>query len=669
MERAGKPSLATKIQVNIFDGCAVSTDNGDPLELRSRKALAILAYLSLKIDPVEERERLVGLLWSESPEQQARASLRQCIKSLRTAMATHHFSNLVSDRNRFGLVRGKLNCDVQQALDSLREGVVQDCLLDERTNPERILYGLDDLDPPFFSWLMVQRQTLKQTLVRLLEEILGSKSAQAVRAAQVLTRIDASHEPAHRCLIADHAACGRTAAALEQYADLWKILDTEYDSEPARETSDLIAKIKMGEFSPEGSLRGQEIEGIDNPASRPVITISPLNASGPDVSYVIQGFWRELTASLVRFREWIVVDIAADSNNEQHVDNAYSLEAESIADEDGIVIILRHCKTGQCIWSETAKIESSKLRNSLSRIVRRTSLALNIYLSEQRLRELTLGDHTFSEEAYDLWLLGLSHAFQWQPEGHLAASEAFHKAINRSENFAPAHASLVMLENTRHLAFPGIFADHARLELELARAKFALAIDPLDTRTHLAAAWSHSMTGQFASAARYFRQSYELNENDPWTIVSAALGLAFCDEMSEARRLAQEAAQLAIRPTASHCEYQANIAFLSADYQACVDWGHQASELTSDSLGWRVASLSLLGRLDEARRESNRFLETARSRWQGDCDPTIENIVGWFLQCHPISSREAKQRLQTGLVKAGLQATEQSVDHMHLAIV
>ncbi|MFD2430484.1 hypothetical protein ACFSUK_25205 [Sphingobium scionense] len=51
---------------------------------RSRKACALLAHLALEPDRRASRDRLVGLLWSDRGEVQARASLRQALTDLRT---------------------------------------------------------------------------------------------------------------------------------------------------------------------------------------------------------------------------------------------------------------------------------------------------------------------------------------------------------------------------------------------------------------------------------------------------------------------------------------------------------------------------------------------------------------------------------------------------------
>src|SRR4051794_16858819 len=51
--------------------------------IRSRKARALFAYLAMKPDGRAGREELATLLWGDTPDAQARHSLRQCLMSLR----------------------------------------------------------------------------------------------------------------------------------------------------------------------------------------------------------------------------------------------------------------------------------------------------------------------------------------------------------------------------------------------------------------------------------------------------------------------------------------------------------------------------------------------------------------------------------------------------------
>ncbi|HEY9016496.1 MAG TPA: hypothetical protein VIM84_15685, partial [Gemmatimonadales bacterium] len=69
------------------------------------KPLALLAYLVLERRP-HSRESLAGLLWGESPELEARASLRQALKQLRDELG-----ELVRAERALVEVTGELACD------------------------------------------------------------------------------------------------------------------------------------------------------------------------------------------------------------------------------------------------------------------------------------------------------------------------------------------------------------------------------------------------------------------------------------------------------------------------------------------------------------------------------------------------------------------------------
>src|SRR5207245_2142683 len=70
------------------------------------KGLALLAYLTLEPGS-HSREELAALLWGDSPDEAARASLRQALKRLRTAVG----EALRVDRTS-GELRGPVECDV-----------------------------------------------------------------------------------------------------------------------------------------------------------------------------------------------------------------------------------------------------------------------------------------------------------------------------------------------------------------------------------------------------------------------------------------------------------------------------------------------------------------------------------------------------------------------------
>ncbi|MFT6696932.1 MAG: two-component SAPR family response regulator, partial [Paracoccaceae bacterium] len=74
--------------------------------LSARKAKALMAYLAVRLNEEVPRDTLVGLLWSDRGPDQARASLRQSLSSIRSALgsaaekalfSTNDFVKLTSD--------------------------------------------------------------------------------------------------------------------------------------------------------------------------------------------------------------------------------------------------------------------------------------------------------------------------------------------------------------------------------------------------------------------------------------------------------------------------------------------------------------------------------------------------------------------------------------------
>src|ERR1700733_11051020 len=71
-ESATAPASAARLSVSLV-GRLVVRFKGRLIELRTQKAGAVLSYLALSEAKHESRERLVGLLWSRSDEEKARA--------------------------------------------------------------------------------------------------------------------------------------------------------------------------------------------------------------------------------------------------------------------------------------------------------------------------------------------------------------------------------------------------------------------------------------------------------------------------------------------------------------------------------------------------------------------------------------------------------------------
>src|SRR4030088_3578346 len=98
--------------------------NGRPVELRTQKAGAVLSYLALTETKQESRERLVGLLWSRSDEEKARASLRQVVRELRSAFEAAGYDGFSAGRLSVHLDAETVEVDVESIIRQTESGSV-----------------------------------------------------------------------------------------------------------------------------------------------------------------------------------------------------------------------------------------------------------------------------------------------------------------------------------------------------------------------------------------------------------------------------------------------------------------------------------------------------------------------------------------------------------------
>jgi DNA-binding SARP family transcriptional activator len=213
-----------------------------PVQLPRRKVEALLAYLLLH--PIEHsREKLATLLWGDSPDPEARHSLRTALATLRQCLG-HDL--LLTDRDRVQLnpdyplwsdvhefeQRSKAEASISnlRAIISLYQGDLLTDFYDDWLTPERELYRCHYLE----------------ALLRLTQ---GMRSCheykQGVEFARQALAADPSNERAHQHLMFCLMASGDRSAALAQYEICRQVLHTELGVEPLPETTALYHRIKQ----------------------------------------------------------------------------------------------------------------------------------------------------------------------------------------------------------------------------------------------------------------------------------------------------------------------------------------------------------------------------------------------------------------------------------------
>jgi DNA-binding SARP family transcriptional activator/TolB-like protein len=673
------------LQISVVGNAAV-TFRGESVKIRSRKSLAVIVYIALSESRQETRERLVGLFWSETEEAKARASLRQTLRDLRRCFAEVGYLGLQTEKLSIELDARSIAVDFWDVLSEAAAKRVHPKLLEAPRLADRLLANLDDIDPSFRTWVLAKRQTFNDRLLRMLEDALRSYEVDVdakKRIAEALICLDPTHEEAARSLMRARAQEGDVAAALRVYKSLWDLLGDEYDMEPSAKTQALVAEIKQGtlESSPPmapgrdtpSPLPGeitlpQAARGIVVPQPEPTPASTPqkialrvnhfqMNGVPPDKAHLVHGFRHHLIASLIRFREWSVVDDVQGSGDarQPRATAQYSIDATAYqaGETANVVLTLRQNESNLFVWSETFELKLENWFEAQQRIMRRLTTSLNVQLSAERLMRLA-GEPDVSLTVYDRWLRGQTMMWRFHQGDWDRAAQIFEDCIRDAPNFSPAYSSLAGWNNAVHIAQPGVFRDPERARHNVELARKAVQLDALDARAQLCLGWAHAMAKQYAQAEPHMDVACELNDSDPWMKVASSLFYSFRGKFDRADALARQALEMTLVPSLTDWAYFVSIRFIIGDYEAALDAAERAQDVIRTLRAWKAAALFHLGRRDEARAEAGRFLAAIRSFWFGSMQPTDEVIARWFLHLYPISERQVWDRLRTGIAGAGV---------------
>jgi DNA-binding SARP family transcriptional activator/TolB-like protein len=681
----GQARKAERLSLTLLGNMSIAHGTR-AVRIVGRKSRALLGYLALDDSAEETRERLVGLLWSESDEEKARASLRQSVRELREAFAAIGFEGLLAEKQSIGLDRSLLSTDIVDVIGEAEAGRVHPRLLATKRLPETLLAGFDSVDPAFGNWLLAKRQTLHDRLLHALEYRLrspGIPQAAIDEIATAVLNLDPTDEEACRQLLRSRAQAGDVAGALRLYKALWDLLDAEYEIEPSPSTQDLIVRIKQGLPLAGGAGAARSNAELRAPPQSPepvwhggrgtpaaAAKVAPqkfimsvdafdISAVSADKTYLVHGFRHELIACLVRFREWYVKDNAQASAMRAVAFppgvSECCIEASALPMDGAIKLILtlREAGSDVYIWSDRYQITLANWFEAQQAIVRRIAIALNVHLSAERLARIAVQPDV-SLETYGQWLRGQAVFQAFSPPDRLEAADMLQRIIDNAPNFSPAYSSLAQLRNSEHIARPGIYRSRVRERQALEAARRAVQLDPLDSRAQLSLAWSLIMAKHYDQAENPVGLACDLNDNDPWTLISAALLLAYCAKFDRARELARQSLDLSLSPSHTHWGYQVAIRFLLHDYAGCLEAAALAEDVPFGGPAWAAAALFHLGRREEAAAEARRFLALIRSIWCGAPQPSDAVIMQWLLHIYPVRRREDWERLRDGLKGAGM---------------
>jgi predicted ATPase/DNA-binding SARP family transcriptional activator len=243
--------------------------NDLPVELPSRPAQSLLAYLVLNAGVTQRREKLASLLWPEATETNARSYLRQALWRLRKTL--ENGSLLWEDYLNISDISITFDKLADYWLDAdylFKTGDVQP--VEEMIEAISLYQG--ELLPGFYDeWVVLERERLQaayhQKMNRLIECLLqNGEWDKALKWSEQWIRLGYSPEPAFRALMRAYAGLGDQGMVSATYQRCIDSLDRELGLGPSTETTRLHDKILSGELD---KLVAQPFHSPDLFAQRP----------------------------------------------------------------------------------------------------------------------------------------------------------------------------------------------------------------------------------------------------------------------------------------------------------------------------------------------------------------------------------------------------------------
>jgi DNA-binding SARP family transcriptional activator/TolB-like protein len=628
-----------RLAISIFGGVGVAV-GGQELRLPNRKGRALLAYLATSDVANERRERLAGLLWPDSSEENARASLRQVLQDVREALAAADCNVMVAGRQEVGLRNESVDLDLAMIRRELAAGRAPDALIRQPRAADTVLLGYEDISPLFQDWVHATRARVQEELVRGLEQ--GCENNALPRRqrrflAEALLMVEPLHEAACRTVMRLAAEDGEIGFALRAYANLYEVLAEELDMEPSAATQELVAEIKQGKLDPvveppreaglpgaaSGAL-GEERRGGISPSaaawsSRPSIAVLPFTEYGSPASdsLIGEGIAEDAIAMLTALPDLLVI-----SRNSTQKYRGVSLDIPAIGRELGVRYIcsgtVRRQGNRLRVSAELADAESlavvaaarfqGEITDLFSLQDRITEHILQAIAPHIRHAELQRARNKRTEnlDAYDYMLRGSDLLYRLDRAQFERARELLQRSMELDPNYAAPRAFTALWHSLRVNQgwSPDRPADLARVDEFVAAA---LRCDPNDV-------WALSLSGHlrallfrdFDAAFDLFERALRAGPNSAFAWARSSPAFSYIGNGAEGRRRAEEA--LRRSPLDPHVFFTQGVlamaAYTEQDYADAIAWGRRSyaeNPKHTPCLRFLAASLAATGRVEEAR--------------------------------------------------------------------
>lgn len=577
------------------------------------------------------REVAAAMLWSRSPETQARTNLRQALSVIRTSIGDEII------RSKGGML----------TVDRSLTTVDIDALDDESTDlgdsvstfGGPFLDGISINDPPFEEWLAAERAKCARAVRDILFDA-GSAALEtgnakwALQAADRILSHDQFEEAGMALCLKAHAANGERSRVKIRFEEFERVLRKELDIGIGPELASLKTKLLRA---------GDEQVAKSTAISVPTILVLPFKTLS-DVSdhrYFSEGLAEDVITQLSKFSTLRVVSPQSSlgaGTSEGRFSQAEKIGSDYLltgsvrwlGERFRLSVELIEVPSREVKWAERMDrqlLDLFDLQDDVSRYL----VGAIPYRIEEDVAEKAKKKPADELQAYELMILGKRLRDTISLDGNLEARKLLERAVKKDQGLARAHMylsdSYVMQHWFGHL-------DASGKEKALYHARRAVALDPFDVHIQDHLGFALHVIGHWDAAEAQIRNALSMAENEIESLSWCGYALLMLGKHDEAAEIIQDVAKrrTTLPPTFEWILGQL-FSFQGRDAEV-VRTLNGASLLNSTGLAFRAGSQARLGMLKEAQftlaeYKKARIRDQRLSGAKIDAD-TIESALGGF---------------------------------------
>lgn len=294
--------VSKSLDIKLFGKFYLAAD-GLPIQgINSERLQALLAFILLHRDTLQQRQQVAVHLWSDATETDAKANLRRRLHELKQVIPGVDRWLHIETKTIQWLCNDNCHIDVAQFESIIAQSTSSTLAAQiQALKQAAMLYQGDLLPSCYDDWIIPYREQMRQQAITSLDTLVTLLTTRednrlALFYAQQLQRIDPLYEPAYCHLMRLHAWQGDRASALRVYHQCMTTLQAELGVNPSPTTCKLYEELLLLDDAPPPPTCTASAQTADFshiiPLPSPIAVTAELPLIGREAEWAVIEGWR-----------------------------------------------------------------------------------------------------------------------------------------------------------------------------------------------------------------------------------------------------------------------------------------------------------------------------------------------------------------------------------------